>query len=135
MNKSLAGTGARYVPIQVRVDGSRLHIQGKHESVHVNRAYGVAVNVTAVPELVSWISQQPHPLPSLAGTHQKYVPVQARVYHDDGVVHVQVSGSPLNRTYGAAFNIVDDVLLEFVSEAEDAPIADTGPGVYQATLA
>lgn len=53
----------------------------------------------------------------LAGSDQIYVPIQARPAAE-GKVHVQVQGtSPLNRSYGAAFNVESPELYEFVSRA------------------
>lgn len=114
--QSLAGTGRLYVALQARANGlNSLHIQGS--GPEVNRSYGVAVDVAAPEELVEWLRQQPHTLRSLAGSDQIYVPIQARPAAE-GKVHVQVQGtSPLNRSYGAAFNVESPELYEFVSRA------------------
>jgi hypothetical protein len=113
--KSLA-TNRRYVELQARVKNWVLHIQGRGTSV--NRAYGVAVDVTAEPQVINYIQSFEGSLPSLAGSAQRYVPIQAVVNGE--AVHVQVQGPPmLGRSYGAAFDITSNQgdLVTFI-EAE-----------------
>jgi len=99
---------ATYVKLQARVvDNVTLHIQGK--GPYVNRDYGVSCTITnASPSLMAWMRTLERtletPLASLAKTEQKYFALQARVKGD--YVHFQVSGDePLNRGYGAAFDV------------------------------
>jgi len=94
-------TDKPYVEIQGRMRDGTLHIQGRGSEV--NRQYGVAVNVQAPKQLADWLDQQSHTLFSLAGTVARYVPMQARI--KGGRIHVQVAGTPLNRGYGAAFDV------------------------------
>ena len=115
--KSLATNKNDYVGLQIRVDGSGLRIQGS--GPNINRSYGVAVGVSAPPQIVEWFGNQDAGLTSLANTQERYVAVQAAVRGD--AVHFQVKGSKLNRDYGAAFSIdTSEELKAFVEAAYDA---------------
>lgn len=112
---SLAGTGAEYIPLQVRVKNGRMHIQ--IQGPEGNRGYGFATDV-AVPEppFQTWLNGQPAPKKSLAHTGAKYVQAQARNY-DNGAVHIQISGASLNRPYGATLNARSAALRDYIQMA------------------
>ncbi len=123
---SFASSKTDYVALQIRSLGSeRINVQGAGPST--NRGYGVAVKLTAPPELVGWINTLKASIPSLAKTDAKYVSAQAAVR--DGKIHFQVSGPSLNRGYGASFSDGNGELVTFVKavlaheEAEAAKVA------------
>ena len=105
-NPSFADTGKDYARIQGRVTNADhntaiLHLQGR--GPEGNRPYGFAVNVAVSSEVGEWLKYQAHPLPSIADSSQRYVPMQARYDADMGGVRFQVPGTVYNRAYGAAF--------------------------------
>lgn len=106
--KSLAGTSATYVELQIQAASGILHIQGAGGKI--NRDYGVSDDMKIPNDVYKWIAQQKLTLPSLTGSSNRYAPAQARL-EKKGVgenakahIHLQVhrtSGSGIfNRTYG-----------------------------------
>lgn len=117
--KSFASGNNDYVAVQAVVQGDSLHIQGIGPSV--NRPYGVAVDLTAPSDLVTWFKGLPRTNPSGTGSKNRYAPMQTALR--SGKVHFQVNGPSLNRTYGAAFDADSVELTTFinaVAEAEEA---------------
>ena len=73
-----------------------------------------------VPEdFVAWLKYREHTLES--PLDEMYVPAQATVYTDRGVVHVQVAteDDSYNRPYGAAFNISCEKLFDVIQSMLD----------------
>ena len=114
---SLAGTGKRYYPLQAKADGSTLHFQAKGPNSnlgHSHRDYGIAVDITAPPELVKWVSEQKGKVKSFASNSVTYVSMRGRVR--DGLVHVQAVGTKLNKGYGTSFSFTDEPLASFLNK-------------------
>lgn len=106
MVKSMASSGKEgYIPIQLRVNGGRLHIQAAGSEG--NRTYGFALDSEADVRLVDWLMSVSKPLPSLANSGRSYTAAQARA-SDNNEVHVQVAGEALNRSYGASFDLTGE---------------------------
>ena len=104
--ESLAGTGRVYNPGQGIVAPKWvLHVQVPHESG--NRPYGLSFNVGLTVPLGTWLKELPRGVASLAGSENKYFPLQWRIFinsMDTHMMRVQILGSPpFNRPYGAAF--------------------------------
>jgi hypothetical protein len=101
MAESLAGTGKTYIEVQVREKAGKIHVQGAGDGG--NRSYGVADDFPITEAVVRYTLRMPATEASLAGTCQKYVPVQARARK--GYVHFQQAGPEGNREYGFSFDV------------------------------
>jgi hypothetical protein len=117
MGESFAGTGKTYVELQVREKNGKIHVQGIGEGG--NRSYGVADDFPITDGVSKYTLRMPATLESLAGTCQKYVPVQARARK--GYVHFQQAGPEGNREYGYSFDILKEqapALWNFLANAQ-----------------
>lgn len=110
MNTSFASHMTDYVALQGIVNGNSLHVQGIGPSV--NRDYGLAVDLTAPADLITWVKGLPRTELSGTGSKNRYAPMQAAIRGEK--VHFQVSGDSLNRSYGAAFDVTNPSLVTFI---------------------
>ena len=112
--KSFASSTDNYVGLQAKVLGNCLHVQGIGPGV--NRSYGVSADMTAPANLLEYINSLPRTEKSAnGGANPSYVRVQAKVL-DGEHVHFQVgSATVFNRSYGAAFNGVNEKLVTFIT--------------------
>lgn len=99
--KSLASETFKYIPVQLRVKGGRIHLQAAGSEA--NRPYGVAANIGAGESLLTWLASQVATLPSMANSDAKYIAAQATESGDNA--HIQIAGLSGNRPYGWAFDV------------------------------
>jgi len=113
-----------------------LHVQGVGEQV--NREYGLAVDVRAIPEITDWLAEQERTLSSPASGQLLYV--EAEFYEGDEPQLLVVGNTPLNHERGALLNLDGaspsvDMLRQFAG-ANDLVAGGVTPGPdAEATLA
>ena len=126
MKKSLATGNKTYVKLQgaIRDDG-KLHIQGEGENV--NRNYGVAtdkdidINECLGCEAVEWLKALGTGKKSVV-SDRKYFPLLGR--NRQGCFHIQISGTQLNRPYGAAFNLYNEEVISVLRKFYENAIGE-----------
>jgi hypothetical protein len=109
--ESLAGTGQTYIEAQVRLRGDQVHVQVPWPT-HINRSYGWVFDLPTdgFAVITALKAKGTKTVPSLAGTDQRYVPVQFKPT-SGGKLHVQVPShiklycSGGARSYGAATDL------------------------------
>ena len=118
-NKSLASHKS-YLLAQVREKNGWAHFQVR--CAPVNRpSYGFAFDIRLLGEnaeaMADLLEVGVQKVASQAGTNQVYIPCQIRSY-GEGRLHVQVRGTEVNRSYGAAvtFGHVPEAVLEQVED-------------------
>ena len=125
--QSLTFSDHKYVELQIKNLGGYLHIQGK--GTNINRDYGVAIN-TKTKKLDhgtrTWLfnKHKGADLRSLAsGSAVYYFSCQARIL--DSKCHIQIPGETHNRSYGAAFDVINNELYTFINVEMPIPIPET----------
>lgn len=101
-----------YVRAQARMTGlGQLHVQ--IAGPHGNRDYGYSEHLDVASEFASWFRHLDRQNKSLAGTSRTYSVVQLAP-RETHVVNIQVMGESLNRDYGAAIEVTDQGLWEYL---------------------